>query len=74
TAGDWGLWLLNTELAGYNTFRSRTMTGDGVAMAWRAGAELTMTERTGILMLGTGFKHTWYGGAGDASYENVQLV
>ena len=74
TAGDWSLFLLNTELAGYNTFRSRTTTGDGVAMAWRAGAALTLMERSGILMLGTGFKHTWYGGAGDASYENVQLV
>jgi len=52
TAGDWSLGLLNTELAGYNTFRSRTATGDGVAMAWKAGAELTMMERTGILMLG----------------------
>ena len=31
-------------------------------------------ERTGLLMLGTGYKHTLYGGAGDASYENVQLV
>ncbi len=74
TAGDWSLFLLNTELAGYNTFRSRTMTGDGAAMAWQAGAALTMMERSGVLMLGTGFKHTWYGGAGDASYENVQLV
>jgi succinate dehydrogenase/fumarate reductase flavoprotein subunit len=74
TAGDWSLFLLNTELAGYNTFRSRTMTGDGAAMAWRAGAALTMMERSGILMLGTGFKHTWYGGAGDASYENVPIV
>jgi len=74
TAGDWSLWILNTELAGYNTFRSRTTTGDGVAMAWRAGAALTLMERTGVLMLGTGYKHTWYGGAGDASYENVQLV
>jgi succinate dehydrogenase/fumarate reductase flavoprotein subunit len=74
TAGDWSLFLLNTELAGYNTFRSRTITGDGNTMAFRAGAELTLMERTGILMLGTGFKHTWYGGAGDASYENVPLV
>ena len=74
TAGDWSLFLLNTELAGYNTFRSRTMTGDGNVMAFRAGAELTLMERTGILGLGTGYKHTWYGGAGDASYENVQLV
>jgi succinate dehydrogenase/fumarate reductase flavoprotein subunit len=74
TAGNYSLYLLNTELSGYNTFRSRNMTGDGVAMAWRAGAELTLMERTNPLMLGTGYKHTWYGGAGDASYENVQLV
>ena len=74
TAGNHSLFLLNTELAGYNTFRSRTMTGDGNAMAWRAGAALTMVERTGLLGLGTGFKHTWYGGAADASYENVPLV
>jgi succinate dehydrogenase/fumarate reductase flavoprotein subunit len=73
-AGDWSLFLLNTELAGYNTFRSRCQTGDGAAMAWRAGAALTLMERSGILALGTGFKHTWYGGAGDASYENVPLV
>jgi len=73
-AGDWSLYVLNTELAGYNTFRSRCQTGDGVAMAWRAGAELTMMERSMVLMLGTGYKHTWYGGAGDASYENVPLV
>jgi len=74
TAGNYSLYMLNTELSGYNTFRSRNMTGDGVAMAWRAGAELTLMERTNPLMLGTGFKHTWYGGAGDASYENVPLV
>ncbi len=74
TAGDWSLFLLNTELAGYNTFRSRTTTGDGNAMAFRAGAALTMMERTGEMHLSTGFKHTWYGGAGDASYENVPIV
>jgi succinate dehydrogenase/fumarate reductase flavoprotein subunit len=74
TAGNWSLFLLNTELAGYNTFRSRTHTGDGVAMAWKAGAALTVMERSEVLMLGTGYKHTWYGGAADASYENVQLI
>ncbi|NLM51898.1 MAG: FAD-dependent oxidoreductase [Firmicutes bacterium] len=74
TAGNHSLYVLNTELSGYNSFRSRTMTGDGFAMAWRAGAELTLMETTGPLVLGLGFRHTWYGGAGDASYENVQLV
>jgi len=33
-----------------------------------------MMEKTGTLNLGTGFKHNWYGGAGDASYENVHIV
>ncbi|MBN1189098.1 MAG: FAD-binding protein [Dehalococcoidales bacterium] len=74
TAGDWSLWMLNTELAGINAFRSRNVTGDGLAMAWKAGAAITLTERTGILGLGSGYKHTWYGGAGDASYENIELV
>jgi succinate dehydrogenase/fumarate reductase flavoprotein subunit len=74
TAGDWSLFLMNTELAGYNTFRARTQTGDGAAMAWQAGAALTTMERSGILMIGTGYRHTWYGGAGDASYENLPLV
>ena len=74
TAGDWSLYFLNTELAGYNTMYSRNQTGDGAAMAWRAGAALTTMERAGILFLGSGYKHTWYGGAGDASYENVPLV
>jgi len=74
TAGDYGLFMLNTELSGYTTFRSRAMSGDGFAMAWRAGAELALMERTGMLMLGTGHKHTWYSGASDASYENIQQV
>jgi succinate dehydrogenase/fumarate reductase flavoprotein subunit len=75
TASDCSLFFLNTELAGYITFRSRTATGDGYAMAWKAGAALTNMERTGFLgVLGTGYMHTWYGGAADASYENVPLI
>jgi succinate dehydrogenase/fumarate reductase flavoprotein subunit len=75
TSGSSSLWILNTELAGYNTFpASRAKSGDGLAMTWKAGAELTLMESTGPQMAGTGYKHTWYGGAGDASYENIQLV
>ncbi|HOA34756.1 MAG: FAD-dependent oxidoreductase [Dethiobacteria bacterium] len=74
TAGNTTLYLLNTELAGYNTFGSRNNCGGGFAMAWRAGAELTLMEVTTLHNIGSGFKHTWYSGAGDASYENVQLV
>jgi len=74
TAGVGSVWVFNTELAGISTFRSRTASGDGAAMAWKAGAELTMMEKSGMLRLGTGYKHKWYGGAGDASYRNVPLV
>lgn len=74
TAGVGSVWVFNTELAGITTFRSRAMSGDGAAMAWKAGAELTMMERSGMLSLGTGHKHSWYTGAGDASYENVPIV
>jgi succinate dehydrogenase/fumarate reductase flavoprotein subunit len=73
-AGPGSIWVFNTELAGITTFRSRAMSGDGQVMAYKAGAELTMMEKTGTLNLGTGFKHNWYGGAGDASYENVRIV
>ncbi len=73
-AGVGSVWVFNTELAGYTTFRSRTNSGDGAAMAWRAGAELTLMEKSGTLRLGTGYKHKWYGGAGDASYRNVPLI
>ncbi len=68
------LWLINTELSGYNTMSPRTVSGDGIAMAWKAGAALTMMERSGIMGITPGFKHRWYTGAGDASYENVALV
>ncbi len=73
-AGDFYMWMLDTERAGSRQFRSRNSTGDGVAMAWKAGAELVLMEKTVPLSLGTGYKHNWYGGAGDASYENLQLV
>jgi succinate dehydrogenase/fumarate reductase flavoprotein subunit len=53
---------------------SRTQTGDGVVMAWNAGAEVTMMEASGVLRIATGYKHKWYSGAGDASYENVPIV
>jgi succinate dehydrogenase/fumarate reductase flavoprotein subunit len=74
TAGTGSIWLLNTELAGYSNMMSRAISGDGAAMAWKAGAELTLMERSGILRIATGYKHKWYTGAGDASYENVPLV
>ena len=74
TAGAGSLWLLSTELGGYTNMHSRTMSGDGTVMAWKAGAALTTMERTGILGIAIGLKHKWYSGAGDASYENVPIV
>ncbi len=74
TSGGGSIWLLSTELGGYSNMMSRTITGDGTVMAWRAGATLTNMERTGIVGIATGLKHKWYSGAGDASYENVPIV
>ncbi len=74
TAGAGSIWMISTELGGYSNMISRTITGDGTVMAWKAGAELTKMESTGILRIATGYKHKWYTGAGDASYENVPLV
>ena len=68
------IWLISTELSGYNTMSPRAVSGDGIAMAWRAGAEFALMERSGIMGITPGFKHRWYTGAGDASYENVMLV
>jgi succinate dehydrogenase/fumarate reductase flavoprotein subunit len=68
------IWLISTELSGYNTMSPRAVSGDGIAMAWKAGAEFTLMERSGVMGITPGFKHRWYTGAGDASYENVPLV
>jgi succinate dehydrogenase/fumarate reductase flavoprotein subunit len=65
---------MNTELCGISSMMSRAMSGDGTVMAWKAGAELSMMERTGVIGIATGLKHKWYTGAGDASYENVPIV
>jgi len=74
TAGSGSMWLMSTEHGGYSNMHSRNVNGDGNAMAWKAGATLTMMEKSGIINIATGLKHKWYTGAGDASYENVPLV
>jgi succinate dehydrogenase/fumarate reductase flavoprotein subunit len=56
------LWVFSTELTGITTFRSRAISGDGTAMAWRAGAELNMMEKSGkASYLGTGYAYPHYG-------------
>jgi succinate dehydrogenase/fumarate reductase flavoprotein subunit len=74
TNGGGSAWIMNTELGGYCNMSSRNQTGDGTVMAWRAGAALSMQENNGLASIGTGFKHKWYSGAGDASYENVPIL
>jgi succinate dehydrogenase/fumarate reductase flavoprotein subunit len=74
TAGAGSIWLMSMEHGGYSNMISRTASGDGTIMAWRAGAELTNMEATGVIRIATGLKHKWYTGGGDASYENVPIV
>jgi succinate dehydrogenase/fumarate reductase flavoprotein subunit len=74
-AGPMAVWYFLSELAGINSSnKPRNLTGDGVAMAWKAGAELTLMESSGPLSNGTAYKHKLYTGAGDPSYENVPMV
>jgi len=68
------LWNLDMEHGGHSTMYSRNESSDTPALAWRAGAGLTMMERTTVSRIASGLKHKWYTGGADASYENVQLV
>ncbi len=74
TAGSGGMWIIDTEVGGLCYMQSRTKTGDGMVMGWKAGAALTLLEASSLHSIGGGYKHKWYTGAGDASYENVPLV
>jgi succinate dehydrogenase/fumarate reductase flavoprotein subunit len=42
-------------------------------MAFRAGAAVTQMEKSGLLSLGTGYKHKWYAGI-DASFEHLSQI
>jgi len=75
TAGCSGqLWMMDTEHGGYSSFYPRNNSSDSTALAWRAGAAVTMMETSMPVFIGTGLRHKWYTGAGDASYENVPNV
>jgi succinate dehydrogenase/fumarate reductase flavoprotein subunit len=73
-SGAGSMWLMSMEHGGYSNMHSRNISGDGTAMAWKAGATVTMMERSGGIGIATGLKHKWYTGAGDASYENLPIV
>ena len=72
--GSGQLWFIDMEHGGYSTMYPRTVSGDSTAMAWRAGARLTMMEANSPFRIATGLKHKWYTGGGDASYENIPVV
>ena len=73
-AGTGQIWNLDMEHGGHSTMYSRNESSDSVALAWNAGAKLTMMERSSPSRIAAGYKHKWYTGGADASYENVQLV
>ncbi len=47
-------WAFSTELRGISSFRPPQIVGDGHAMAWRAGAEFTMMEKSVLTSFGSG--------------------
>jgi succinate dehydrogenase/fumarate reductase flavoprotein subunit len=64
-------WIFSTELRGISSFRPANNVGNGHAMAWRAGAELAMMEKSAnqgtqnspycYPVFGTGNpRNTWY--------------
>ena len=60
TARPFRLWVFSTELQGLaSSFFDPNCAGDGCAMAWRAGAELTLLEQS-FPFSGT-FRHVPYG-------------
>ncbi len=56
-----GLWIFSTELAGAATHGDPNNSGEGTAMAWQAGAELTLMERSGSTAAAGGFAYPAYG-------------
>jgi succinate dehydrogenase/fumarate reductase flavoprotein subunit len=74
TGGAGQVWFMDMEHGGYSSMYSRNASSDGLAMAWKAGAKLTMMEGSAPYRIATGLKHKWYTGGGDASYENIPMV
>ena len=71
--GSGQMWHVDMEHGGFTNMYPRTWSGDSTAMAWRAGATLTMMEGTSVNRM-SGQRHKWYTGGGDASYENIPIV
>ena len=61
TAAPAGMWIFSTELAGASTHGDPNNAGEGTAMAWQAGAELTLMERSAPTTASGGFAYPAYG-------------
>lgn len=55
------IWQFSSELIGLSTLRPQTNIGNGHAMAWRAGAELTQMEKSVKSTMGSGYNFPMYG-------------
>lgn len=55
------IWQFQSELTGFNTLRPQTNTGNGHAMALRAGAEFTLMEKSVSHIMGSGDGFPIYG-------------
>ncbi|MFC1950807.1 FAD-dependent oxidoreductase [Chloroflexota bacterium] len=64
------VWEMSTELVGMSSLRPQTVIGNGHAMAWRAGAELTQMEKSapGSEGIGYSFPHFGFGNANNTWY------
>jgi succinate dehydrogenase/fumarate reductase flavoprotein subunit len=57
-----GQWIFSTELNGLaSIFNDPNNSGEGTAMAWKAGAELALMERSGRALASGGFRYPPYG-------------
>lgn len=55
------IWTFSSELRGLSTFRPPSCAGSGYAMAWRAGAEFTMMEKSMRSPFGSPYSYPPYG-------------
>ncbi|MFO1220152.1 MAG: FAD-dependent oxidoreductase [Burkholderiaceae bacterium] len=55
------IWTFSSELRGISTFRPPSCAGTGYAVAWRAGAEFTMMEKSMRSPFGSGYSFPPYG-------------
>ena len=62
TASPAGMWIFSTELNGAASIHSDpNNSGEGTAMAWQAGAELTLMEKVSPMPVSGGFAYPAYG-------------